>query len=156
MTESTIRQAIVDGINTVNDVGMVYDHIPFSASWDVHLALFKCQINGRNAWRGFTVSLANDNPISQSGFVMETTSGADTVDYRYVIRGYHAISEADDSENEFIETVIAVMAKLDTLNLSTYRRDLAQLTVYQPETIGDVLCHYAEIALNNIREDASC
>lgn len=156
MTEPTIRAAIVDGINAVNDTGMVYDHIPWSASWDVHLKLFNCQIAGRDAWRGFTVSLANETPVTTSGTILETTSGADTRTYRYTVRGYHAISEADNSENEFIEVVLEVLDKLDTLNLSSFQRDRAQLTVYQPETIGDVLCHYAEIALDNIRETVSC
>lgn len=156
MSEQTIRQAIVDGINAVNDVGMVYDHIPWSGSWDVHLALFGCQIQGRNAFRGFTVSLSAETPVTTSGTILETTSGADTRTYRYTVRGYHAVSEADNSENEFIEVVLAVLDKLDTLNLSTFQRDRAQLTVYQPETIGDVLCHYAEIEMSNIRETVSC
>jgi len=156
MTEATIRAAIVDGIEDVTDAGVVYDHIPWSGSWDVHLALFQCRVAGINAFRGFTVSLAAGAPISVTGEILGTTAGTDVKTFNYTVRGYHGINEADNSENEFIEVVIAVMDKIDTLNLSEFKRDRAQLVTYQPETIGDVLCHYAEIAVSNIREEVDC
>ncbi len=153
MTEKSIRADIVEAIEGVNHAGKVYDHIPWSSTWDVHLDKFKTRINGYvNAFRGFTVSLTS---MTQTGEILTTDTERAVRAYQYAIRGYHAISEDDDSENDFLEVVLDVITALDGLNISSYPRPLAQLE-YNPAEVGGVLCHVAEITMDDIREQVDC
>ena len=154
MSETTIRAGIVDAINNIADTGNVYGFIPWAAAQDVHLDFFKVSLAGyTQAFRGFTVSCTS---IAKSGTVTGDATSNGTSTFTFVVRGFHAIEgNGEDSETDFLGVVISVMDELDQTNLTRFPRDKSQL-VYGPDMIGNVLCHVAEITLNNIREESAC
>lgn len=153
MTEPTIRKGIVDAIQSKPKAGMVFDHIPWSATWDVHLEQFKCRIGGVNMLRGFTVSLIS---MPQDGEILEDEPDPATRTHNYEVLGYQGISQSQETETSFLEVVLEVMEAIDSKNLSTHQRDRSQLISYRPDMVGSALCHVARISVPNIRETVGC
>ncbi len=145
MSEPTVRAAIKTLIESVSNVGLVYDLQPFADTWDIFIARFKTTISSVNMIRGWTISC---EAILTQGFV--ATGSRDTGnehDYEYRIRGYQSFDFDTDTENAFLAIILLVMAALDggIVSGTVFNADLAQLTSYTPRVFGGVLCHVAEI-----------
>lgn len=145
MSEATVRAGIKTLIESVSNVGEVYDHEPFAATWDEFVEQFKCRVLGREQIRAFTIS-CEAIPRERLS-VASTRSSHNQARLTYKIRGYCGFSEEHSTETEFLGVVIAVLNKLDTgiVTGNAYNAPIAQLDSYVPRTFGGVLCHYAEI-----------
>lgn len=163
MSEKTIRQAIVDAIVSVESTGEVYDHVPWASTFDVVLDKFRIMEEGKQLLRGFTVSMVE---MSQTGKITQTSSGTDIRSYSYEVLGFQSVktstdevppdNRGNDSENQFLEIVLDVMAELDKTNLSTFRRPRCQLDNYRADMVGSVLSHVATIVIPNVEEEVDC
>jgi len=145
MSETTVRASIKTLIESVSNVGLVYDNEPFADSWDVFISRFNTVILGVDMIRGWTISC---EAIPAQGFV--ATGSRDTgneYDYEYHIRGYQGFDYEADTENTFLLIALAIMAALNggIVGGTVFNADLAQLTSYTPRVFGGVLCHVAEI-----------
>jgi hypothetical protein len=145
MSEATVRASIKTLIESVSNVGLVYDNQPFADTWDLFITRFKTTISSVDMVRGWTISC---EAIEATGFV--ATGGRNTGNqyfYQFRIRGYQSFDYETDTENAFIALAIAVMAALNggIVSGTVFNADLAQLTSYTPRVFGGVLCHVAEI-----------
>lgn len=145
MSEATIRASIKTLVESVSNVGMVYDHEPFADTWNAYVDHFKCTVLGRKQIRAFTISC---EAIPRERLTVASVRNShNQARLTYKIRGYCGFDESSCTETEFLGVVIAVMAKLDTgiVTGNAYNAPIAQLDSYTPRTFGGVLCHYAEI-----------
>ncbi len=145
MSEATVRASLKTILESVSDVGIVYDLEPFADTWDVFISRFKTTVSSVDMIRGWTISC---EAIPAQGFV--ATGARDTgneYDYEYHIRGYQGFDFETNTEKAFLLIVLAVMAALNggIVSGTVFNADLAQLTSYVPRVFGGVLCHVAEI-----------
>lgn len=145
MSEATVRASLKTILESVSNVGIVYDLEPFADTWDVFISRFKTTVSSVDMIRGWTISC---EAIPAQGFV--ATGARDTgneYDYEYHIRGYQGFDFETNTEKAFLLIVLAVMAALNggIVSGTVFNADLAQLTSYVPRVFGGVLCHVAEI-----------
>lgn len=145
MSEPTVRAAIKTLIESVSNIGLVFDNEPFADTWDLFITRFKTTISGVDMIRGWTISC---EAIPAQPFV--ATGSRDTgneYDYEYHIRGYQSFNYDTDTENTFLAIAILVMKALNSgiVSGTVFNADLAQLTSYTPRVFGGVLCHVVEI-----------
>lgn len=145
MSEATVRSSIKTLIESVSNVGLVYDNQPFADTWDLFITRFKTTISSVDMIRGWTISC---EAIPAIGFV--ASGGRNTGNqytYEYHIRGYQSFNFDTDTENTFLAIAIEVMAALNggIVSGTVFNAGLAQLTSYTPRLFDGVLCHVAEI-----------
>jgi len=145
MSEATVRASIKTLIEAVSNVGLVYDHEPFAATWDEYVDQFKCKVLGRDQVRAWTISM--EAMPRERLTVASARNTHNQARFNYKVRGYCGFNEECETETEFMTVVIAVLNKLDTgiVTGNAYNAPVAQLDNYVPRTFGGVLCHYAEI-----------
>ena len=145
MSEATVRASIKTLVEGVTDIGIVYDLQPIATTWDVLLDRFKTTISSVEMIRAWTISC---EAIERQGFVASGARNTGNINiYQYKVRGYTSMNFATSTEKAFLIVALAVMDALDggIVSGNVYNADLAQLTSYQPDMLGGVLCHVAEI-----------
>ena len=145
MSEATVRASIKTLVESVPNIGLVYNREPLVNTWDQFLVFFKTTISGVDMIRGWTVSC---EAIPAQGFVATgTRDTGNQYAYEYHIRGYQSFNYDTDTENVFLALAIAVMSVLNggIVGGTVFNADLAQLTSYTPRVFDGVLCHVAEI-----------
>ena len=128
MSESTVRASIKTILESVSDIGLVYNREAYSSEYDIFIDRFKTTISSVDMIRAWTISC---EAIPAIGFV--ATGSRDTgneYDYEYHIRGYQSFDFGTDTENTFLTLAIAVMAALNggTVSGTVFNADLGQLT----------------------------
>jgi len=145
MAETTIRAAIKTALESVTNIGLVYDRLRFAAETDAFLSLFKTTISGSVVIRGWQIKTLS---IAQEGFV--TTGGLATGNaraYSYEVKGYLQFDDSNSSEITATALMIAVLDALDTTNLfvdTVIKVDLPQANLTEV-FFGPVLCHVITI-----------
>lgn len=145
MSEATVRASIKTLIESVTNIGLVYDLQPIANTWDVFLDRFKTTVSSVDMIRAWTISC---EAIERQGFVASGDRNTGNINiYEYKIRGYTSFDFEISTEKIFLVVALAVMDALDSgiVSGTVYNADLAQLTSYQPDMLGGVLCHVAEI-----------
>lgn len=145
MSEATVRASIKTLLEGVTNIGLVYDLQPIATTWDVFLDRFKTTISSVDMIRAWTISC---EAIERQPFTASGTRNTGNINiYEYKIRGYTSLNFATSTEKSFLVVALAVMDALDggIVSGNVYNADLAQLTNYQPDMLGGVLCHVAEI-----------
>lgn len=145
MSEATVRASIKTLIESVSNIGLVYDLEPFADSWDVFITRFKTTISNVDMIRGWTISC---EAVPAQGFVATgLRNTGNQYFYDYKIRGYQSFDFETSTEKTFLTLAIAVMAALNSgiVSGSVFNADLAQLTSYTPRVFAGALCHVAEI-----------
>lgn len=148
MSEATIRARINTVVSAVSNIGLVYDYERWASDWTTYLDLFKTTIGGLEVIRGWTITCQSFVPVE-----LATMGEQDTeVNYVYKVRGYFGLDDANASEKTAIALAEDVMEALNadsTLHGSSYagsgEHALAEVTLFEPRLLGDVLCHYTEI-----------
>jgi len=145
MSESTIRSAIKNALDTVSNAGATHDYQRWSADWQAFLDLFKTTVGSTDQIRGWTIA---GGPVEVDDAV-EEFGGRYLRGYGYTIRGYLGVDDSAATEKTFAGLVEDVMDALDadaTLHGSTYYdTSWARCDVQELRIFGDVLCHYAEV-----------
>jgi hypothetical protein len=148
VAEATVRARIKTILESVSNVGNVYDYERWAADWTTYLDLFKTTISGSQVIRGWTITCQSFRPVEL------TTIGDQQInrEYTYKIRGYFGLDDANASEKAAMLIAEDVCEALDadtTLHGASYygpgEHPMAELTIFEPRAYGDVLCHYAEI-----------
>ena len=147
MTEATTRADIVTQVESVSNIGVVYDYVRYADTWDKFLELFKTTISGEEVIRGWTITCISFNE-TQLGY---GDPGTVQRDYVYQIRGYFGVDDSTASEKA---AMIVAEDVVETLRSSVESGSDAEgnlpaaLTIFEGRIFGDVLCHYAEITLS--------
>lgn len=145
MSEATVRASIKTLIESVSNVGLVYDLEAFSAEWDIFISRYKTTISSVDMIRAWTISC---EAIQARGFVAAgSRNTGNEYDYEYHIRGYQSYNYDTSTEKTFLLIALEVMAALNggIVSGTVFNADLAQLTSYVPKILGGTLCHVAEI-----------
>ncbi len=146
MSEKTTREDVIEAVNNVHNLGVLYDYERWSASWDDYLNLFKTNIDGEERIRGWTVTCSGFTETQ----VTYGNAGRINRDYTYVIRGYFGLDDSRASEKEamiIVEDVVETLRSSIDTDSDIEVNFPPNLTVFEARVFGDVLCHYAEITL---------
>lgn len=151
MAETTHRAELKRLIQTVSNVGNVYDYRRLANVWDDVLSLYKTTISGTDVIRAWQVTCVG---ALHEGFV--TTGQYNTgnkITYQYVCEGFWSIDDANSSEKTALALALAVK---DALTSSTlFSSNVTAVTLPSLErfiyrNLGGTICHYAEIKVNVI------
>jgi|SRR5688572_831887 len=148
--KDSIREALVDLIEELTDVGIVHNRTKFSADWTVFLNNFGwVDTAGRNQVRGWWLSIPTMPSIGRG------TYNSDSEIYTFVVRGIMSYKDSEESEPVFQELIYRVfrhLQKQSDLDVGIVGNDYfvdGSIVVTMPTVelrqYGSVLCHYCEI-----------
>jgi len=145
MPLAEIRTQLKTVVAAVVDIGQVHDYERWAAEWSKVLETFKATIGGAERIQAWTITregtAGSDHDVGQ-----EWRS------HLMVLRGYRGLDDTQGSEKQFqdlIETVCAALRAQRPANLAATvsRLGPAQVRIVEHRILGDVLCHYCEIAV---------
>lgn len=144
MSEATARARIKTVMETVSNIGNVYDYDRWAAFWPAQIDIIKATIGGTDVLRFWTIVIS-ETPETDAAF-----NDLGFREYVYKISGAVGLNDADASEKTAVSLAIAIMDALDgdaTLHdgQTYYDAALAQLTISEPRQIGTELCNFIEI-----------
>jgi hypothetical protein len=132
-------------LESIPDIGKVYDYERWASSWDKFISLFKS--TQHNQIRGWEITRRS---------ISEHIAGAYFRHHKFKIRGYMSIDDSNATDKTFqqlIEEVCNVFRNADSGSSWFYgdgdqsNNAPAQVEVIEPRMFGGVLCHYVEINL---------
>src|SRR5574343_476170 len=136
-SESTIRSSLINILEDVEDIGVVYDYERWMTDWNVLLSLFKTEIENKDQLRGWIIT-AGGPPFWKEeiiSFQGGGTSETILVTYNYRRRGFMGVDEAikasDDLQAYHFNDGVPIIVS----GILEYR------------TLCNVLVHYAELNL---------
>jgi hypothetical protein len=146
MSESAIRAALYAAVNTVTNIGKVYDYERWAAEWPKFLDLFKTEINGVEQIRGWDVAYRGFVATRDPQFARFNIQN-----HAFWVQGYVRLNDSLASEKEVSALAAAVCDAIDTdatLHATVYQNTgPASLEEFTPRTFGSVLCHYVKIVV---------
>ena len=149
--ESTIRANIKTAIQTVTNVGVVYDYLRFASIWNDFLDLFKTTISGSDVIRGWHFTCNGLNPAVERETFGDT--GLLTRNYQYKVLGYAGLDDSAATEKTFFAITELVLEALSN-HIVGGEDNIPTLTTFEPRTFGGVVCHFAEITMT-VEDDYS-
>jgi hypothetical protein len=148
--EATIRAAIKTAVQTVANVGLVYDYQRLTTEWDAFLDLFKTSIGDSDVIRGWCITCEGMVPQERETYGGNTSNYARN--YPYKIRGYFGVDDSAESEKTaFIIAELVVDALTDHIS-SAALDNIPALSTFEPRVFGGTLCHFAEISMTVLDE----
>lgn len=150
MSESTIRAAIKDVLNTVENIGVVHDYERHAADWGKFLELFRVVMSGQPQIRGWEITRRQ-----RTGRQGTLGAGFRETERRHVYRihGYMGLQDHAASEKIFqvlIDAVCAAFSSTQRLGGASNSHEFIQVGVIEPRMFGGVLCHFCELTLTVI------
>ena len=147
--EMTIRARIVTVLESVTDVGLVYDYSRWAGDWGKTLELFKTTIDGVDQIRGWEVTFRR---LQQSVIGFQGGGIDDTilVTYSYRIRGFLSFNDADESEKTMTELALAIVTALEAdtvLQGEVLDRETPVVAeiIQEERMFAGILCNYVEM-----------
>jgi len=151
------RAKILAAMNTVTNIGQVYDYERFADDWETLLALFKATISSVDQFRGWTIALEGvDSEMIGFG---NSGDEVEQLTYRVRIRGILGENDATGTQKTFEALILSAKQALEAAT-ALHDNDLAQgasgrfasdgpvqIPVIDLRQFSDVLCHYGELAL---------
>jgi hypothetical protein len=141
MSEQTIRQQIFTTLQTVPNIGKVYDYERWSVDWNKFISLFKDNASGRIL--GWEIGRSAGQGQFLNQIEEERT-------HHYSIRGYMGVQDADATEklfNALIESISTTFRGSLDLNGACMQASALSAAVIDTRSFGSVLCHYCELQL---------
>ena len=150
MADATHRAEIVRLIETVDDVGLVYDYRRLATEWDKILNLFKTTIDGVPVIRGWQVTCVG---IPTEGFVQTGQfNTGNRITYQYVCEGFFSVDDATESEKAAFLKAKQVQDAVTSGTLFSAADGVIAVSLpaleFRYRNLGGVICHYAEIKIN--------
>jgi len=145
MPLAEIRTQLKTVVAAVVDIGLVYDYERWAAEWSKVLDIFRATIQGKDRIQAWTIT-REGTPAEDLDTEREWRR------HLMVIRGYRGLDDTQGSEKQFqdlIETVCTALRGQRAGQLAgtvTILRP-AQVRIVENRLLGDVLCHYCEIAV---------
>ena len=97
MSEAAIRSQIETALNTVADVGQVYDYDRHAVDWGEFLDLFKTKIRTKEQIRGWMIGYRGVPLAERESFRPGSKTGIART-HRFQIMGVMGIDDANESE----------------------------------------------------------
>ena len=148
MTITTVTTAIKTQLETVSNIGKVYDYQRYANQWDDYLGFFKTTISGSPVIRGWTISVESVQ-IDDAPYDDDPTAPMNLWRYQYTLRGYLGVDDSAASEKTArglaVDVVNAIRAKREGLAATVLQVSTPQIVAIAYQMFGGVLCHYIEI-----------
>lgn len=148
--ETTIRAAIKTAVESVSNVGLVYDYQRLTTEWDGFLNLFKTTISASEVIRGWCITCEGVTPVERETYGGNTSNYARN--YPYKIRGYFGVDDSAASEKTAFAIAELVVDALTDHISSAALDNIPSLDIFEPRVFGGVLCHFAEISMTVLDE----
>jgi hypothetical protein len=151
MSDTVIRANLKTTVESVSNIGNVYDYLRWTALYDDFLVKVKDTIGGTDLLRLWMITSAGFDQAENRGDDIESIAIPRTHHYR--IFGYGQVDDANGSEKTFYTLTEAVVNVLN-LNAVTLTNlptaiienvSIAQLGTFEHRMFGSVLCHFARI-----------
>lgn len=148
MSQASLRAQIVSVLNTVDDIGLVYDRSRYANTWDKYLDKFKTTIDGTPQIRAWQVTYS---ALTANQAVLKRQVDRQ---YTFTITGYLRVRDTDagdlftPSETEFAALTEDVLNALDSdpvLHSAPNHLGYAGVTNFGYAQFGGVVCHIVEI-----------
>ncbi len=139
MSDAILRANIKTKLETVSGIGIVYDYERFAADDGRFIELFKHSNGKIMGWE------ITRNAVPK----IEPRGGKFRVTHAYLIKGYYGLRDADRSEvamNVIVDAVLLTFMSAKTTGAASHT--LPRVNTIHARTFGQVLCHYAEIAID--------
>lgn len=143
--ETTIRAAIKTAVQTVTNVGLVYDYQRLTNNWDDFLDLFKTTISNSDVIRGWCITCEGVVPVERETYGGNTSNYA--INYPYKIRGYFGVDDSAESEKAAFAIAELVREALTDHLTSVVLDNIPSIDVFEPRVFGGALCHFIEISM---------
>ena len=152
--EEAIREEIFDVVDAVSDLGShVYNRARWSVHRDTFMSIAKETVDSTDKLRVFWVMPVTITP-EQITFQDGTGAGGYLRNYRYAVRGWVGMKDADSTELDALDLATQIMEALDGSAVlhngqNYYDCSLASLDTFEPRTFGpgSYLTHAIEITL---------
>lgn len=144
----TILTDIKTKMESITDIGKVYDYERYSTDMATFINLFKVVISGVEQIRGWEISRFA---------VTEHKTGAYFRHHKFRISGYMGLKDSTATDKTFQQLVDAVSDKFrnsqggsswDYKDGDNPQNSPVQVPVIDVRTFGSVLCHHSEIILS--------
>jgi hypothetical protein len=146
MSEAAIRALLNTAVNTVSNVGKVYDYERWTNGWDTFLDLFKTTIGTTPQIRGWDIGYRGFIAERDPQFARKTIHR-----HTFWVQGYMRLNDALASEKDAAALSTAVCNAIDAsaaLHATVYHNTgPASLEQFEPRTYGSTLCHYSRIVV---------
>ena len=147
MSEATIRAAIYNAINSVSQVGKVYDYERHANEWDKFLGLFKKKIGGTTQIRGWMVGYRGI--LEAEGGRFTAPGGRISRKHRFQILGVMGIDDSAESEKTFAALAEDVCDALDSdTTIHSYLGSSPATLGFDPKPFAGILVHAAAIVID--------
>lgn len=150
MSQADVRAIIKAEMDGVTNIGIVHDYERWAVQWPDFLDKFKTTIGATAQIRGWTI-MCRGWRDEVTGFRASKNEANIFREYRFVVRGFMSLNDADETEHTAIALTEAVCNRLNTsVQLHDLGRawgyvPLCSLSIFEPRMFGNVLCHYSEI-----------
>lgn len=152
------RAAIATTLNAVTDVGVVIDHTPLPrGDWQKFVETFKSTVGGTSHIRTWWIAYLGE---SRSRVLRPTMGGNQKIDRvtRWMVRGFLSWNDptTDEVFADLVESVTTALDENRSLGGTAGDHDPCQVDLPEKAngvTLGDIVCHYAEITLTAKREE---
>jgi hypothetical protein len=141
MALSDLRTAILTALNTVTDIGKVWDFEPHATMPEDQATYFFDETTPRRAW-----TITRESTAERNANTLQNAAG-----HLMVIRGYQVLSgHAASTEKDHQDTIELVCVPLRQAMRTQYG-DVAtlvwepQVRIVEPRMFAGVLVHYCEI-----------
>ncbi len=140
MSESAIRVLLKTILESVADIGKVYDYERYTNTEAGARALFKTEISGQEQYRAWMISRrsASEQP--------KTTASPNV----YVIRGFLGVSDAASTEKTMtllVEAIRDAFRDDATMYNAGYAHEPVQVSMQDKRMFGQLLCEHAELSI---------
>ena len=149
--EALIRAQLKSIVGGVTGTGVVHDYERWGTDYSVILDRFKTVIGGKAVYRGFTITCERmaQRQDGDNGPTYGTRATGNIQEFRYRIRMYYGLNDAEATEKSAVTLALNVIDALDTsttvIDSTSLLTEPAQLEVFEARVFGNILCHYAEI-----------
>lgn len=148
-TVADVRLALVEVLNTVPNIGNVYDHYKYSSDWQHFLDQFAYfGPSGKKGVRGAWISI----PTVRTGRMSTFDTPTDALDWP--LRFVMSFSDKDGTEAEFEDVLYTARDVLRTQLTLALGGDIivpgsifAEIPLVDLRMYGSVLCSYAEMSI---------
>jgi hypothetical protein len=123
------------------DMGMVHRYERWAVDWSKFIALFKDPVSGKI----FGWEVCRSQAVG-----MYISSLEEQVNHVYVLKGYMAIQDADETDSKFNAKIELLRARFRTKMTMDGMNELPagfQVATIDARMFGGVLCHYCEIRI---------
>lgn len=143
MSDATLRASIKNILTSVPGAGQVHDYERWAADMAQFIAFFRDPVSKKVF--GWEITRAAVPRIERIGNRFKVT-------HSYLVKGYYGLKDAEATEKIFNTVVDAMLLQLLGGIPGTEGTPLPRVDLIQPRMFGGVLCHYAEIRLDNVAE----